>query len=68
MCHGEKLTDVIDGCEAAWGFFGGLFHVMIPENLSPVVSKADATALQFTAAFTEYAQSRGFVIRLLGLI
>lgn len=62
LCHRETLEDVIAGCEAAWAFFGGVFHVMIPDNLSPVVAKADATAPRFTDAFVEYAQSRGFVI------
>jgi hypothetical protein len=62
LCHGEKLTDVLEGCEAAWAFFGGVFKVMIPDNLSPVVASADATAPRFTVAFTEYAQARGFVI------
>lgn len=35
---------------------------MIPDNLSPVVAKADGVAPRFTDAFVEYAQSRGFVI------
>ena len=62
LCHRETLADVIAGCEAAWAFFGGVFRVMIPDNLSPVVAKADATAPRFTDAFVEYAQARGFVI------
>ncbi|MPZ74697.1 MAG: IS21 family transposase [Nitriliruptorales bacterium] len=62
VTHRETLEDVIAGCEAAWTFFGGVFAVMIPDNLSPVVARADATAPRFTDAFTEYAQSRGFVI------
>lgn len=44
------------------GFFGGVFHVVVPDNLSPVVAKADPTAPRFTDAFVEYAQARGFVI------
>lgn len=62
LTHRETLEDVIAGCEAAWAFFGGVFAVMIPDNLSPVVAKADPTAPRFTDAFVEYAQSRGFVI------
>ena len=62
LTHRETLEDVIAGCEAAWAFFGGVFAVMIPDNLSPVVAKADPTAPRFTDAFIEYAQSRGFVI------
>jgi hypothetical protein len=32
---------VIAGCEAAWEFFGGMFGVLAPDNLKPVVDKAD---------------------------
>ena len=58
-----QTTDaVIAGCEAAWGFFGGVFRVLIPDNLTPVVTKADALEPRLNEAFVEYAQSRGFVI------
>lgn len=58
-----QTTDtVIAGCEAAWRFFGGVFRVLIPDNLTPVVSKADGLEPRFNEAFVEYAQARGFVI------
>lgn len=58
-----QTTDtVIAGCEAAWRFFGGVFKVLIPDNLAPVVTKADRLEPRFNEAFVEYAQSRGFVI------
>ncbi|MEO6495739.1 MAG: IS21 family transposase [Ilumatobacteraceae bacterium] len=58
-----QTTDaVIAGCEAAWRFFGGVFKVLIPDNLTPVVTKADALEPRLNEAFVEYAQSRGFVI------
>jgi transposase len=58
-----QTTDtVIAGCEAAWRFFGGVFKVLIPDNLTPVVTKADQLEPRFNEAFVEYAQSRGFVI------
>jgi hypothetical protein len=58
-----QTTDaVIAGCEAAWRFFGGVFRVLIPDNLTPVVTAADALEPRFNEAFVEYAQSRGFVI------
>ena len=70
LCHRQTLEDVIAGCEAAWTFFCGVFAVVVPDNLSPVVVRADATAPRFTDAFIEYAQSRarhrpgaGFVAR-----
>ncbi|MGH8934380.1 MAG: IS21 family transposase [Egibacteraceae bacterium] len=62
LTHRQTLEDVIAGCDAAWAFFGGVFHVLVPDNLSPVVAQADATAPRFTDAFIEYAQARGFVI------
>lgn len=58
-----QTTDaVIAGCEAAWRFFGGVFKVLIPDNLTPVVTKADQLEPRLNEAFVEYAQSRGFVI------
>jgi hypothetical protein len=58
-----QTTDaVIAGCEAAWRFFGGVFKVLVPDNLTPVVTKADSLEPRFNEAFVEYAQSRGFVI------
>lgn len=58
-----QTTDtVIAGCEAAWRFFGGVFKVLVPDNLTPVVTKADPLEARFNEAFVEYAQSRGFVI------
>lgn len=58
-----QTTDaVIAGCEAAWRFFGGVFKVLVPDNLTPVVTKADGLEPRFNEAFVEYAQSRGFVI------
>ena len=38
----QTTQDVIDGCEAAWAFFGGVFATMIPDNLSAIVDDADA--------------------------
>lgn len=42
LTHSQNLVAVIAGCEAAWGFFGGAFRVLIPDNLKPVVTDADA--------------------------
>jgi hypothetical protein len=58
-----QTTDaVIAGCEAAWQFFDGVFKVLIPDNLTPVVTTADRLEPRFNEAFVEYAQTRGFVI------
>jgi transposase len=62
LTHTQTTADVIAGCEAAWRFFGGVFKVLIPDNLTPVVTKADKTEPRFNQAFLEYAQDRGFMI------
>jgi len=55
------LEEVIAGCEDAWEFFPGVFRVVVPDNLSPVVAKADAVNPRLTREWLEYAQARGFV-------
>ena len=55
------LEEVIAGCEEAWQFFSGVFRVVVPDNMSPVVAKADAVNPRLTREWLEYAQARGFV-------
>ena len=62
LTFGQRTEDVIAGLEAAWEFFGGVFPILIPDNLSPVVTKADPTEPRFNDTFLEYAQARGFLI------
>lgn len=58
----QTIHAVIAGCEAAWVFFGGVFAVLVPDNMKPIVEHADATEPRLTDAFREYAQARGFVV------
>jgi len=58
----QDLTAVIGGFEAAWAFFGGVFRVVIVDNMAPVVDRAHPTEPRLNRAFAEYAQDRGFVI------
>ena len=58
----QTTEEVIAGFEAAWRFFGGVFAVVIPDNMKTVVDKADPLAPRFNQAFIEYAQTRGFVV------
>jgi transposase len=58
----QTTEAVIAGFEAAWAFFGGIFRVVIPDNMATVVSKADPLEPRFNQAFIEYAQSRGFLV------
>lgn len=58
----QALPAVIEGFEAAWAFFGGVFKVVIPDNLKAVVDRSDPVAPRLNEAFVEYAQTRGFLI------
>ena len=51
----QTLESIIAGREAAWRFFGGVFKVLIPDNMKPIVAKADATNPRFTVGWLEYA-------------
>jgi transposase len=58
----QTTEAVINGFEAAWSFFGGVFRVVIPDNMGTVVQRADPTEPRFNQAFIEYAQTRGFLV------
>ena len=58
----QTTEAVIEGSEAAWAFFGGVFRVLIPDNMEAIVDKADPLEPRINQAFAEYAQARGFVI------
>ena len=58
----QSTEDVIAGFEAAWMYFGGVFPVVIPDNMRSIVVAAENTAPRFNDVFLEYAQSRGFVV------
>jgi hypothetical protein len=34
LTFSQTTTAVIAGCEAAWEFYGGMFHVLVPENVA----------------------------------
>jgi len=56
LTFSQTLAAVIAGCEAAWVFFGGVFHVVIPDNMSPVVAESDTLNPTFTAGWLDYSQ------------
>ncbi len=58
----QTTEEVIRGFEAAWTYFGGVFPVVIPDNMKSIVIEAENTAPRFNDVFIEYADSRGFVI------
>lgn len=59
--YSQTLTAVIAGCEAAWAFFGGVFKVLIPDNLKPVVTDADAVNPTLSFGWLDYTQHSGLV-------
>ena len=61
LTFSQTLEAIIAGCEAAWQFFGGVFKVLIPDNMKPIVARADAINPRFTVGWLEYTQARGFV-------
>jgi len=61
-CLSQTREDVIAGLEVAWSFFGGVFAVLVPDNMSAAVRKADPLAPLLTGEFREYAQRRGFAV------
>lgn len=61
-CLTQTRDDVIDALEAAWSFFGGVFPVVLPDNLKAVVQTPDAVNPRFNTWFFEYAQARGFAL------
>jgi hypothetical protein len=40
LTYSQTLSAVITGCEAAWEFFGGVFKVLIPENVPRNIFRA----------------------------
>ncbi len=60
LTYSQTLAAMIAGCETAWGFFGGVFKVLIPDNLKAVVTAADAVNPRLSTGWLDYAQHVGF--------
>lgn len=56
----ETTESAIEACEEAWDFYGGIFHVLIPDNTKAIIDRADPLEARLNPAFLEYAQARGF--------
>lgn len=61
-CLTQTFEDVVEGLDAAWEFFGGVFPILLPDNMKAIVNAADPIAPKFNASFLEYAQARRFEI------
>jgi transposase len=55
--HRQTLDEVVAGFEAAWAFFGGVFKVVIPDNMKAIVDQADNTEPRGPAALTRPGRS-----------
>ncbi len=62
LTFSQTTAAVIAGCEAAWAFYGGMFKVLVADNLKPVVDKADRLEPRSNREWLEYAQARGVVV------
>lgn len=60
LTYSQTLVAVVAGCEAAWAFFGGVFKVLIPDNLKPVVTDPDPVNPRLSQGWLDYAQHAGF--------
>jgi transposase len=60
LSFSQTLEAVIAGCEAAWVFFGGVFKILIPDNMAAIVAAADPVNPRFTVGWLDYAQHCGF--------
>lgn len=58
----QDLAALIEGCEAAWSYFGGVALILIVDNMSPAVDSPDKYNPKINKLFLEYAQARGFMI------
>ena len=58
----ETTESAIEACEAAWEFYGGIFHTLIVDNTKAIVEKADPLYPKLVTAFLEYSQKRDFVV------
>ncbi len=63
-CLSQSRDHLIEGLEAAWAFFDGVFPVVVFDNPKTAVAKASAWAPKLAEDILEYAQSRGFVFDL----
>ena len=62
LTFSQALPAVIEGFEAAWAFFGGVFKVVIPDNCKAIVDRSDPVSPRLNEVPVEYAQARGFLI------
>jgi transposase len=62
LTYRQRFEDIVEGCERAWEFFGGVYHVLVPDNVKAIVAQADPINPRFTEGFIEYSQARDLLL------
>ena len=62
LTFAQDIRAVIEGFEAAWGYFEGITIIVIIDNLKPAIDKSDRYNPKINRQFLEYAQDRGFIV------
>lgn len=62
LTFSQDIRAVIEGFEAAWGYFEGITIIVIIDNLKPAIDKSDRYNPKINRQFLEYAQDRGFIV------
>lgn len=58
----QTTEAVCEGLDAAWRFFGAMARVIVPDNMSAMISTADPLAPTIVASFQDYVQTRGLFV------
>jgi len=58
----QTTEAVCEALDAAWRFFGAMARVIVPDNMSAMISIADPLAPTIVPAFLDYAQARGLFV------
>jgi transposase len=58
----QTVSDVCEGLDEAWGFFGGIPRRLILDNASSMVTVPSAQEPVLQRSFQEYAQARGILV------
>lgn len=58
----QTTEAIIDGLEAAWMFFGGVVHTLIPDNPTTMIICPDPISARLNEVFADYVQARGALV------
>jgi len=58
----QTVSDVCEGLDEAWRFFGGITKRLVLDNASSMVTVPSAQAPVLQRSFQEYAQARGILV------